>query len=34
MLGGVVTAYVKALQIRIGEHEKELSDYKLYVAER
>ena len=34
MLGGVVTAYVKALQIRIGKHEKEPSDYKLYVAER
>jgi hypothetical protein len=34
MLGGVVTAYVKALQIRIGKQEKELSGYKLYVVER
>jgi hypothetical protein len=34
MLGGVVAAYVKALQGRIGKQEKELTDYKLYVAER
>ena len=34
MLGGVVTANAKALQVRIGRHEKELVDYKLYVAER
>jgi hypothetical protein len=34
MLGGVVAAYVKALQLRVGKQEKELSDYKLYVAER
>ena len=34
MLGGVVAAYVKALQGRIGKQEKELVDYKLYVAER
>jgi hypothetical protein len=34
MLGGVVTANVKALQVRFGRHEKELVDYKLYVVER
>jgi hypothetical protein len=34
MLGGVVAAYVKALQLRVGKEEKELSEYKLYVAER
>lgn len=34
MLGGVVAAYVKARQLRVGKQEKELSDYKLYVAER
>jgi hypothetical protein len=34
MLGGVVAAYVKALQLRVGEQERELSEYKLYVAER
>ena len=34
MLGGVVAAYVKALQLRVGKHEKDLSEYKLYVAER
>jgi hypothetical protein len=34
MLGGVVTAYVRALQGRIGKQERELVDYKLYVAER
>ena len=31
---GVVAAYVKALQLRVGKQETELSDYKLYVAER
>jgi hypothetical protein len=34
MFGGVAAAYVKALQLRVGKQEKELSDYKLYVAER
>jgi hypothetical protein len=34
MLGGVVAAYVRNLQGRIGKQEKELVDYKLYVAER
>jgi hypothetical protein len=34
MFGSAVAAYVKALQIRIGKHERELSEYKLYVAER
>jgi hypothetical protein len=34
MLGGAVVAYVRALQGRIGKQEKELVDYKLYVAER
>ena len=34
MLGGAVAAYVKALQLRVGKQEKELSDYKLYVAGR
>jgi hypothetical protein len=34
MLGGVVAAYVKALQLRVGKEEKDLSDCKLYVAER
>ena len=34
MLGGVVAAYVKRLQSRIGEQEKALIEYKLYVAER
>ena len=34
MLGGVVAAYVKALQLRVGKQEKDLSEYKLYVAER
>ena len=34
MLGGVIAAYVKALQLRVGKQEKELSDYKLYVAEQ
>jgi hypothetical protein len=33
-MGGVVAAYVKALQLRVGKQEKDLSDYKLYVAER
>jgi len=33
-MGGVVAAYVKALQLRVGEQEKDLSDHKLYVAER
>jgi hypothetical protein len=27
MLGGVVAAYVKALQLRVGKQEKELSEY-------
>jgi hypothetical protein len=31
MLGGVVAAYVRNLQGRIGKQEKELVDYKLYV---
>jgi hypothetical protein len=34
MLGGAVRAYVKALQLRVGKQEKDLSEYKLYVAER
>ena len=34
MLGGLVAAYVKALQLRLGKQEKVLSEYKLYVAER
>jgi hypothetical protein len=34
MLGGVVAAYVKRLQSRIGEQENALIEYKLYVAER
>jgi hypothetical protein len=34
MLGGAVAAYVKRLQSRIGEQEKALIEYKLYVAER
>jgi hypothetical protein len=34
MLGGVVTAYVRALQGRIGKQEAALVEYKLYVAER
>jgi len=34
MLGGVVAADVEALQGRIGKQEKELGEYKLYVAER
>jgi hypothetical protein len=34
MLGDVVAAYVKALQLRVEKQEKDLSDYKLYVAER
>ena len=34
MLGGVVAAYVKALQLRVGKQKKDLSEYKLYVAER
>jgi hypothetical protein len=29
-----LTAYVKVRQIHIGKHEKELSEYKLCVAER
>jgi hypothetical protein len=33
MLGGVVAPYVKALQLRVGKQEKDLSEYKLYVAE-
>ena len=33
MLGGVVAAYVKGLQGRVGKMEKALSEYKLYVAE-
>ena len=32
--GGAVAAYVKNLQSRISKQEKELSDYKLYVAEQ
>jgi hypothetical protein len=34
MLGDVVAAYVKMLQLRVGKQEKDLSGYKLYVAER
>jgi hypothetical protein len=34
MLGGPVAAYVKALQLRLGKQDKDLSEYKLYVAER
>jgi hypothetical protein len=34
MFGGVVAAYVKRLQSRIGDQEKALIEYKLYVAER
>jgi hypothetical protein len=34
MLGGVVAAHVRALQGRVGKQERELVDYKLYVAER
>jgi len=34
MLGGLVASYVKALQLRLGKQEKDLSEYKLYVAER
>jgi hypothetical protein len=34
MLGGAGPAYVKNLQGRIGKQEKQLGDYKLYVAER
>ena len=34
MPGGAVVAYVKNLQSRISKQEKELSDYKLYVAEQ
>ena len=34
MLGGAVAAYVKRLQSRIGDQEKALIEYKLYVAER
>jgi hypothetical protein len=34
MLGGAVTAYVRALQTRVGKQERDLVDYKLYVAER
>jgi len=34
MLGGVVAADVEALQGRIGKQEKELGEYKLYVAEQ
>jgi hypothetical protein len=34
MLGGVVTAYVRSLQGRIGKQEAALVEYKLYVAER
>jgi len=34
ILGGAVAAYVKRLQSRIGEQEKALIEYKLYVAER
>jgi hypothetical protein len=33
MLGGAVAAYVKSLQGRIGKQERELSDFRLYVAE-
>jgi len=33
MLGGVVAAYVKNLQCRIGKQEKEVVEYKLYVVE-
>jgi hypothetical protein len=33
-LGGAAAAYVKRLQSRIGEQEKCLIEYKLYVAER
>ena len=32
MLGGVVAAYVKALQLRVGKQEKDLSEYKLPAA--
>jgi hypothetical protein len=34
MLGGAVAAYVRALQTRIGKQERDLVEYKLYVAER
>ena len=34
MPGGAVAAYVKNLQSRISKQEKELNDYKLYVAEQ
>ena len=33
MLGGVVAAYVKRLQSRIGDQEKALTDYKLEAAQ-
>ena len=34
MLGGVVAAYVRSLQGRIGKQEAALVEYKLYVTER
>jgi hypothetical protein len=33
-LAALVAAYVKALQLHLGKQEKDLSEYKLYVAER
>ena len=33
MLGGLVAAYVKAPQLRLRKQDKDLSEYKLYVAE-
>jgi hypothetical protein len=33
MLGGVVAAYVKGLQGRIGKQEQARSEYQVYVAE-
>jgi hypothetical protein len=34
MLGGVVAAYVRSLQGRIGKQEAALVEYRLYVAQR
>jgi hypothetical protein len=34
MLGGAVAAYVRAPQTRIGKQERDLVEYKVYVAER
>jgi hypothetical protein len=33
-MGGAVAAYVRNLQGRVSKQEKELIEYKLYVAER